>query len=462
MARRPRSASDAIHQALTTFFRSMLGAVRKIVVAISGGPDSSVLLHSLKSLPHREFDLLAAHVNHHLRGAESDADEAWTREFCRSLEVPLEVVDGTLDDDLVRTRGIEAAAREVRYGRLRALRQHDPQTWIATAHHAADQAETLLLRLATGRGPWRLVGIPPIQDGLIRPLLHVGRDVIEAYLAEHEIDARRDSSNESPRFLRNRIRNEVLPLLRTINPRVIDHLGETAELEQEREALLSLMLSRWADVFERRAASASAPLDLLPSEPLLRRALLRAEIRRLDPDERYLDVPALKRLEELFVRPGRLRPSRRVEILSDGRLLTVRRVVERAIEDYEYRLQPGDTVDIPSAGWRVSVGAPCEGGSGAGFSQAVALPSADFGPVVVRNRRRGDRFRPLGMQVEKKLSDFFIDRKIPKDIRDTLPLVLIDGRIAWIAGTEVSEDFRLGSCDSERLALCAARLGDDR
>lgn len=451
-----------IQQALAAFFRAMPLPVGRIVVAISGGPDSSVLLHSLLSLHHREFELVAAHVNHRLRGAESDADEAWTRAFCASLGVPLTVVDGSLDDDVVRSRGVEAAAREVRYARLRAIRQHDPLAWIATGHHAADQAETLLLRLATGRGPWRLVGIPPVQDGLIRPLLHVGHDVIEAYLAEHRIDARRDSSNEAPRFLRNRIRNEVLPLLRTINPRVVQHLGETAELEQEREALLASMLEHWAAAFERGPTSASAAIERLPSEPLLRRALLRAEIRRIDPDERYLDVPALRRLEELFERAGRLRPSRKVELVSDGRLLTVRRVTERAAEDYEYRLQSGGTIEIPSAGWRISVGAPCEGGSAPSFAQTVALPSGGGDVVVVRNRRRGDRFRPLGMPVEKKLSDFFIDRKIPKDIRDTLPLVLIAGRIAWIAGTEVSDDFRLGRGESERLVLCASRLGDDR
>ncbi|MGK2859661.1 MAG: tRNA lysidine(34) synthetase TilS [Thermoanaerobaculia bacterium] len=462
MARLPRSASDSLHQALSSFLRAHPVPIATVVVAVSGGPDSSALLHALSTLPHRPFELAAAHVNHHLRGAESEADENWTRAFCNSLALPLQIIDGTLDEDRIRTRGIEAAARELRYERLRALRKGDAGAWIATAHHASDQAETLLLRLATGRGPWRLTGIQPVQDGLIRPFLHVDRDVIEAYLAEHRIDARSDSSNDSPRFVRNRIRNELLPVLRSINPRVVRHLGETAELEQEREAVLATVLSHWSAAFERGEASASARIDELPIEPLLRRALLRAEIRRIDPDERYLDVPALKRLEELFEHSARLRPSRKVELVSDGVKITVRRVVERLSDDYEYPLVPGETIEIQKAGWRVAAAHETAIPFGEEFSQTIALPSGVRAPITVRNRRRGDRFRPLGLGFEKKLSDFFIDRKIPQDIRDLLPLVVIDGRIAWIAGTEVSDDFRLGRGDTERLVLCASRLGNDR
>jgi len=173
-------------------------------------------------------------------------------------------------------------------------------------------------------------------------------------------------------------------------------------------------------------------------------------------------VPALKRIEDLFARPGRLRPSRAVEIVSDGRLLTVRRVVERVTADYEYRLARGETIEIAEAGWLVSAGETCESVLPTGYTQTVAVPRGCGDVMVVRNRRSGDRFTPLGMEVEKKLSDFFIDRKIPKYIRDTLPLVLIDGRIAWIAGTEISDDFRLGRGETERLVLCASRLGDDR
>ena len=185
-------------------------------------------------------------------------------------------------------------------------------------------------------------------------------------------------------------------------------------------------------------------------------------MRRIEPDERYLDVPALKRLEELFERPTRIRPSRRVELVSDGRQLVVRRVLEHAPADYEYHLVAGEDIEIPEAGWRIAAARTNEREHHAEHAQSVAVAHDSAISIIVRNRRRGDRFRPLGMDNEKKLSDFFIDRKIPKEIRDTLPLVLIDGRIAWIVGTEVSEDFRLEGGEAARLVLSASRLGDDR
>ncbi|MFA6955575.1 MAG: tRNA lysidine(34) synthetase TilS [Thermoanaerobaculia bacterium] len=442
----------------------MARPVAKITVALSGGVDSTALLHLLANLPGRDFELAAAHVNHHLRGEESDEDARACRELCNGLGVPLVVFDGTLDERRVRARGVEAAARELRYTRLRELRASDASHWIATAHQSDDQAETLLLRLVTGRGPWRLTGIRPVHDGVIRPFIHVGRESIESYLRDHGIEPRRDSSNDSPRFLRNRIRGELLPLLRELNPRVVDHLGETAELEQEREALLASVVSTWSDAFERTDNSAIVPIDRLPPDPLIRRLLIRAEVRRLDPDERYLDVPALARLDELVARRGRTRPSRTVELASDGSTLTIRRVAGRVpSSEFESVLTPGSIVEVGEAGWRVAAGAvaPPEEARDV-HAQEIALPETEGRAIVVRNRRRGDRFRPLGMSSEKKLSDFFIDRKIPRDIRDTLPLVLIDGRIAWIAGIEVSDDFRLGRGESERLALSAWRSGDDR
>ncbi|MBI2212388.1 MAG: tRNA lysidine(34) synthetase TilS [Acidobacteria bacterium] len=464
MPHQPLSESEALRQAVDSFFRTLGQPVSAVTVAVSGGHDSTALLHALATLRGRAFSLSAAHVNHQLRGAESAEDEASLRRLCATLAIPLEVLDGSLDDRRVRTRGLEAAARELRYRRLRELRKGDHTHWIATAHQADDQAETLLLRLVTGRGPWRMAGIRPVHDGVIRPLLHVNRETVMGYLREQGLDARCDSSNESPRFLRNRIRRDVLPLLRELNPRIVSHLGQTAELEQEREALLGSVVANWSDSFERTATSASVRIDRLPPDPLIRRLLIRAEIRRIDPDERYLDAPALGRLDDIATRGGTIRPSRAIEVSSNGTSFTVRRLAgDAAPADYRITLAPGEVIDVGSHGWSVSAGADVRPvGVTESHAQEIALP-AHCGPaIVVRNRRSGDRFKPLGMSEEKKLSDFFIDRKIPRDIRDTLPLVLIDGRIAWIAGVEVSDDFRLGRGESERLVLCAWRVGDDR
>jgi tRNA(Ile)-lysidine synthase len=152
-----------------------------------------------------------------------------------------------------------------------------------------------------------------------------------------------------------------------------------------------------------------------------------------------------------------------VEVSSDGTTLAVRRVTARkAAVEYEFALAPGQVVETSAGGWHVSAGLIEARDAVQRHTQHVAITPGRTPVLVVRNRRRGDRFKPLGMREEKKLSDFFIDRKIPSDIRDTLPLVLIDDRIAWIAGIEVSDDFRLGRGDAERLVLSAWRVGDER
>src|SRR3954469_4138913 len=147
-------------------------------------------------------EIVAAHINHHLRGAESDDDEEYVRELCARYDIPLRVADGTLDPNAVRDRGIEAAAREVRHARLREIAG---DALIATAHQKNDQAETIVMRLMTGGGIAALRGIHPVRDdGVIRPLLEVTRAEIERFLAERGAAARADSSNADPRFVRNR------------------------------------------------------------------------------------------------------------------------------------------------------------------------------------------------------------------------------------------------------------------
>src|ERR1041385_6457882 len=156
--------------------------IDRLLVAVSGGPDSTALLVALAEL---RADVGAAHVNHHLRGAESEEDERFVRELCELLRVQLGVVDGTLDPEAIREHGIEAAARDVRHARLHQLREALGMRWIATAHQLDDQAETILMRMMTGSGLAGLRGIHPIRDdGVVRPLLDVTRAEVEQFLSE--------------------------------------------------------------------------------------------------------------------------------------------------------------------------------------------------------------------------------------------------------------------------------------
>jgi len=261
-----------------------------IVAAVSGGADSTALLLALADLRGDGFVIHAAHVNHHLRGADSDADEAFAHDLCARLGIALHVADGTLDADRIRERGIEAAAREVRYARLREIREAAGADLVATAHQKNDQAETVLMRLLTGSGIAGLRGIHPLRDdGFARPLLDVTREEIDAFLRERGVEPRHDRSNDDPRFLRNRVRL------------LVRELGAVANLTALAEQARALwpILERAIDEAERACADVrehETHFHRWPDDPWLRQALLHRHIHRLDANAREVSAKDLTRL----------------------------------------------------------------------------------------------------------------------------------------------------------------------
>ncbi|HYR27721.1 MAG TPA: tRNA lysidine(34) synthetase TilS [Thermoanaerobaculia bacterium] len=389
----------------------------EIVAAVSGGVDSTALLLALADLRPDGFRLSAAHVNHHLRGADSDADEAFVRDLCRRLGVPLHVADGDLDPALTRHRGIEAAARAIRYEKLRELAG---ERLVATAHQKNDQAETVLMRLLTGSGIAGLRGIHPLRgDRFVRPLLDITREAIERFLREQDVTPRFDRSNDDPRFLRNRIRGLVREL------HAVDNLAAAAAEAREQWPVLERLVDD---------AEAAARAGMWAAEAWLRRALLERLIRELDPEARGFDA---RRLAEELDRVKRVSVTKHVELIRRGdALLLERRAETPDVPEFEVELTAGTPVYIPELDLTVGV----EKGLG-GRGQRFAIDGEPR--FVVRNRRRGDRFQPLGLTVPKKLKDFLIDRKIPAGVRDRLPLLVWNGEIVWVGGVEVSERFKV-------------------
>lgn len=412
-----------------------------IVVAVSGGVDSTALLVALSELRESSRDLAAAHVNHHLRGEESDADEQFVRDLCSELKIPLHVADGTLDAALVSQRGIEAAAREIRYERLSMIRQSIGARYVATAHQKNDQAETVLMRLVAGGGIASLRGIHPLRgDGVIRPLLAVTRGEIERFLSEHDMVPRTDLSNSDPRFLRNRARIAVASL------DAVEALASVAS--QMREAWP--LLERCIDEADRSFALPAAEETVFngwPANRWLRQALLQRHIRRLDPEgAREVSSRDLERLA------SEIEPTRRVSVTGSLELLAREgaAVLRRSAEaepapDFEVTLTPEAPAAVPG---RRSIhltrlaAVPPSLSRGDGLRQVIEVPDGR-GVFTIRNRRRGDRFQPLGMHDSKKLKDFLIDRKIAVEKRAALPLLLWNAEIAWVAGVEVSERFKV-------------------
>jgi len=450
----------------------------RLAVAASGGIDSTALLLALAELREEGFTIVAAHVNHHLRGAESEGDEAFVRGLCERLGIELVVFDGTLDPALVRDRGVEAAAREVRYARLREVEAR----YFATAHQRNDQAETVLMRLLTGSGMAGLRGIHPVRDdGFVRPLLDVTREEIEEFLRERGVVAHIDRSNEDLRFLRNRVR----AFLRETSGHV-DGIEALAHVAEQARAQWPV-LERAIDDAERMHAVVSdreTRFTSWPAESWLRGALLQRHIRRLDPHARDFDA---SRIASAVDGIKRMSVTKNLELVRIGDALVLRTPPE-AVEAFEVELT--ESAYIPTMGKTMHIervaksdgaadslkatpltvrgrasyatAAPhpsplptppnhhTRGESGLGFetvfaaaaSQIIQLPSDDP-RFLVRNRRDGDRFQPLGLPQPKKLKDFLIDRKIAAEVRDRLPLLVWNGEIVWVAGVEVSERFKV-------------------
>jgi tRNA(Ile)-lysidine synthase len=421
-----------IVDAIRRFFAAHGIGSAPIVAAISGGFDSTALLVALAEMG--DVDLIAAHVNHRLRGADSDDDEGFVRQLCARYGIALRVADGTLDPAAIRNRGIEAAAREVRHARLKELAG---SALIVTAHQKNDQAETVLMRLMSGGGLAALRGIHPVRDdGVIRPLLEVTRAEIERFLAARNITPRFDRSNADPRFLRNRVRM----LLRDFDDGFIDNLAAIADQARQQWPVLERAIDAAEDVSE---SEDETRFRSLPENAWLRQALLLRHIRRLDSEARDVSADDLARLAGELETMKRVSVTKSLELVRDGSEIVLRhRERHESTPDFEVQLDAGNRTFIPEikATFHIQSSNPATRQPG---NQLIQLPTGATPHFTIRNRRKGDRFRPLGMSHDKKLKDLLIDRKIAVGSRDRIPLVVWQDTIVWVAGVEVSELFKV-------------------
>lgn len=395
------------------FQRHRIGNER-IVVACSGGPDSTALLIALTEL---QRDIVCAHINHHLRGHESDDDERFVRDLCAKLNVAFVALDGSIDAEAIRRCGLESAGRDVRIARLQEVR--NASGCIATAHQKNDQAETIVMRLMTGTGLAGLRGIHEVRDdGFIRPLIDVTRDDIDDFLRERNITPRVDGTNADPRFLRNRVR----AVLRDFGPAAIDNIAAVAVQAQQLWPRVEAAIDDLERMHARVQANATTFISL-PGDPWMRQALLQRHIRRLDPHSRDVSARDLERLARFDAK--RVSVTKDLELIARNGTFLLRRIPQRA-EDFELTIRAGERVHIPQIDMTIAIHAPNHGAT-----------------FTIRNRRPGDRFR------HKKLKEFLIDRKIPAEVRDSLPLLVRDGVIVWIGGMEDSDRFPVTGPEGE-------------
>ena len=421
------------------------------VALCSGGADSAALAAGLAR--HCGADrVVAIHLNYGLRD-DSGLDQAACERLCELLGIELVVERVRLPD----SGNVQARARDARYAAAEAVRADRGLEWIATGHTRTDLAETVIYRLASSPGTRGLLGLPARRGAIVRPLLGIGRAEVRERVREAELPYRDDPSNEAADYARNRIRAEVLPVLEEIAPAVERTIAVTrAELAEEAEALEAVVAAE----LERSGANVADAISV-------------EQLRRLGPALRRLVLRAMA--ERAAGGPVPLGRARAAEVLRlggdpEGGAIELGGGVEARIEHGLVRFAAGDEPEagealLPVPGscrwgrWEVRATLAEEPPRPVGPEAAFLDPEAIASPLVVRSWREGDRIRPLGLGGSKSLQDVFTDRKVPRSLRRTLPLVTSGGRIAWVAGVAVSEEFAAAPGAARAAVLSAARVG---
>jgi tRNA(Ile)-lysidine synthase len=437
----------------------------RVVVAVSGGGDSVALAHLLRLLDEvGELKVVGvAHFNHQLRD-DAQHDEVFSRSLAEQLGWPYLV---EREDVAARARrdrrSVEHAARDARHEFFERARAHFSADAVALGHTRDDQAETVLLRLLRGAGPRGLSGMHPRNGRTIRPLLDCRRAELRAFLTEREVPFVHDATNDDVAIPRNRVRAELLPILEDrFNPSVVDALANQAELARD-EWLWMLEELRTRNL-EAQTSSAEPGTWSLDCSRLLSapRALRRLALWRAMSDGAagrtvsVQHVEAALRIVESASPTGCVdAPGHVVERIGDRIVLTSGRSKDvrfRNTDFFRYPLSIPGEVSLEEHGCIVSAALttagelPDEAWRARMSSRATAALAVDgwTAPLSVRNRRPGDRFRPFGLDRQKKLQDFFVDRKVARADRDRVPLVVDENdRILWVAGHEIDEAFRV-------------------
>ncbi len=469
----------------TTIKQSLFTKGDHIVLGISGGPDSVCLLHALHCLKDKwDLTLHGVHVNHGIRGKEADLDQAFTVDYCRKLNIPCTVFHFDVPA-MAEKEGIseEEMGRFLRYEAFHQVRDsimtRGRRVLIAVAQNRNDQAETILLRLIRGTGTEGLAGIEYIRDGIIiRPLLDVKRTDIEAYCEKNDLATRTDLTNLIPMYARNRVRLELIPLLCSYNPGIIDslcRLGSIASEDREyfnirvEEALQSLLMSRKEnDPNEDRFLDRRGFRLLHPS-------VGKRVIAGVFKDMGLLQDISFVHLQQAdaLIRDGR--PGGRLDFPRGYCLFITQDKARFCFETragqakhqrmyFSYAVNFPGLIELPelNAALRVKIikanTKECELLRQGFFSKDpfhayLEFDRELFSHLQLRTRNTGDYLTPLGMKGTKKLQDFFVDEKIPLEKRDSTPLLCFGREVLWVVGYRINDRYKIKISDRDAVSL---------
>ena len=434
----------------------------KVLLCVSGGPDSMTLLHIMRRLE-KEYDikLVIAHLDHMLRGNRSIADANFVKETSSRLNIPaiIERINVRRISNSSRM-SIEEAAREVRYGFYKKAAEKSRANKIATAHTMDDQAETVLMRFIKGSGSLGLSGIPykrKLENAcIIRPLLDIKRSDIEKYLKRYSIASRLDASNLKKMYLRNKLRLVLIPLLeKDFNPRVKENVNLISKnLNDEFDYLNTLTKGIYKKhVLETKKAITISINSLRHQHVALQRLLVRQIINKLKGNLKRINFRHWQGIESMLSGKDATivkLPDGLNVIKKGGKLVFTKVGVLREVAPKfrkVIKLNIPGRVIIPELGVEAQanvVNAAPKFKKGDKRKRVEYINGDLFlHPLKIRTRRKGDKMRPLGMKSYKKLHDIFVDEKVPRGMRDRIPLFIGGNSILWAAGLRLSEECKI-------------------
>ncbi len=456
---------------------NLLETGNKIIVGVSGGADSVCLLKVFLELEN-EFDLklFVVHVNHGLRGHEADYDQSHVIELCKNWGIPIKVCFVDIKA-LSKKLGIseEEAGREARYKIFEKALKNTGSDYIAVAHNRDDQAETVMLNILRGAGLDGLCGMSMIQGKVIRPLLNISRSQILKYLEDKNINYCTDSSNISSKYTRNRVRNELFPEIKKlfeVDPvnqfyRLSTLISEDRNfIEQESKRAYNAVVLTENDNVELSAAG------LRTLSNAIAKRIIRLAWERINNSRKNLESV---HVDQIITLCKNNRTGKKVElkngievILSYDRLI-FQKAGKRYDKPYLYHFEREGFIQINELNATLEAKAFRDGNlaqlgdfdyiNETSLIQFFDLDKLD-GEIVVRSRLEGDRIRPYRSKGEKKLKEFFIDRKVPNEKRCIMPLVAQGNKIIWVVGMRTSEDYRARNDTKNVLMLSWSYIKD--
>ena len=441
-----------------------------IVIGVSGGPDSMALLYVLLDLKEEiDFNIHIAHINHGVRGVDAKEDQVFVEMVAKKLNLPYYTKDVNMIE-YGREKGISAeeAGRELRYGFFREILHSLGGGRIAVAHNMNDQAETLLMRFLRGTGVDGLKGMEFIIQDIIRPILGISRKEIESYIEINEIQTVLDKTNLMPIYTRNKIRLELIPYIEeNFNPNIINTLWRTSTISSTDSNFLEKYSKERYNKIMKKEDGNSIILDgkkFLEEDKSIQQRIIRNAILKINKSLQGISESQIALVLNMFLA---FDTGKECHLSSDvvartsyGEFIIEKNITKKE-KEYSHNINLQGRTNLQDLGYSFDIKVlPRDEIKIIEKSKSIKYFDFDMvkGKLKIRNRRNGDRIMPFGMKGTKKIKDYFIDEKIPKEERDKIPLIVDDENILWVVGYRTSEIYKV-TADTKQVLEIKYNLG---